>query len=631
MGGRVNHGLILATRNRPDEVIRLLSELSVQTLQPSQVIVVDASDSPLSRHQFPPLQGLNVQLLHTAPGLTLQRNAGLIELDQSIDIVHFLDDDVEITPDYFQQLENAYLGLPDAHGIGVRTSDNRNYRPSGLKCFFLLDSRRSGKLLRSGINVGFRDSGPEYLVDWLPGCAMSYRINAMEGLRFDTSRTGTGWGEDVDFSARVGARGPLYITSQTHVIHKQSTINRDSEAVRRQHEIRSRFLLVEALPRRVTRIGIYWSILGFALIPRVMAFLQAGHSVLGALRHLLMVFLHAGRSVLGALMHLLKTLVHLGVCLIGVLVSPLLLLRNLPRGAKAAASAGVSQEEQLSELQAENESQAIFVELQGGLGNQLFGLAVGIEQSSRLEVPLRLKLNSFSHDTLRTFELEPMLNEIISLDLGEICPHTFREKSFAYDPRVDQISGGTVLEGYFQSWKYFTRQADRVRDLILDAMSNAQRDTSAGRSNQFIALQVRRGDYLESSTAAYHGVCGLRYFEQGLRILRQQVGPLPAVVFSDDVQLAHDFSQTLDNCTADIPNKGESALETLGRLSRASGFVISNSSFGWWGAWLAGDTAPTIAPRPWFAKAEIDVRDLLPLNWSTIDHRDEHILVQTKL
>jgi hypothetical protein len=281
----------------------------------------------------------------------------------------------------------------------------------------------------------------------------------------------------------------------------------------------------------------------------------------------------------------------------------------------------------VSERQAGNESQPIFVELQGGLGNQLFGLAVGMEQSSRLGVPLRLRLNSFSHDSLRKFELERMLNELITLDLGEKSSHLFREHSFAYDPLVEQILGGTVLEGYFQSWKYFTRQAGSVRHLILDAMGNAGRDSSVKKLDPFIALQVRRGDYLEPSTAAYHGVCGLRYFEQGLRVLRQQIGALPAVVFSEDVQFAQDFSETIENCTADVPNNDESALDTLGRLSSASGFVISNSSFGWWGAWLAGDSAPTIAPRPWFATPELDVRDLLPLNWSTIDHRDEHILV----
>ena len=44
--------------------------------------------------------------------------------------------------------------------------------------------------------------------------------------------------------------------------------------------------------------------------------------------------------------------------------------------------------------------------------------------------------------------------------------------------------------------------------------------------------------------------------------------------------------------------------------------IIANSSFSWWGAWLAEQPGQVVcAPRRWFAAYPDDTRDLVPDRW----------------
>lgn len=97
--------LIICTRDRPEELDRCLASIVGQTLQPSEIIVVDnASLSPdtaaiVRRHG-------HIYVRENRPGLSHARNTGIAAATG--DIIAFTDDDTVLHPDWLLRLEGAF-------------------------------------------------------------------------------------------------------------------------------------------------------------------------------------------------------------------------------------------------------------------------------------------------------------------------------------------------------------------------------------------------------------------------------------------------------------------------------------------------------------------------------------------
>ena len=68
----------------------------------------------------------------------------------------------------------------------------------------------------------------------------------------------------------------------------------------------------------------------------------------------------------------------------------------------------------------------------------------------------------------------------------------------------------------------------------------------------------------------------------------------------------------------DVDIVSEKAFFDLCLISKCKDFIISNSTFSWWGAWL-GD-GKVIAPTPWYGPglSDINTDDLYPEGWEVI-------------
>src|ERR671914_1495885 len=128
---RADTAFIIATRNRPDELLVTIESLVRQTVLPAELCIVDSSDETPVRAKIEELceeVGLSLDYHHPAPrGLTVQRNIGIDRTDG--DPVFFIDDDVWLAPDCHQQVLAEYERWGPELG-GVRATPVRPARPS---------------------------------------------------------------------------------------------------------------------------------------------------------------------------------------------------------------------------------------------------------------------------------------------------------------------------------------------------------------------------------------------------------------------------------------------------------------------------------------------------------------------
>lgn len=228
--------------------------------------------------------------------------------------------------------------------------------------------------------------------------------------------------------------------------------------------------------------------------------------------------------------------------------------------------------------------------IQGGLGNQLFQYAAGLAVAKRLQEPLFLNNSFYEVSNNRQYELGVFpISATVSKEQGK----RIEEKNFRYQ----EITESGMMVGYWQSEKYFADIADQVRKEFY--LPKASMD------NDMVAVTVRRGDYLLLPEVFNN--LGNEYYLEALEVFPDHT----VVVFSDDPAWC---TENLE--WADYVMPCNTAVTDLSLLSSFKNHIIANSSFGWWGAWLAnGNTV--VSPRNWFTNG-LDTTDLIPDRWIRI-------------
>lgn len=264
------------------------------------------------------------------------------------------------------------------------------------------------------------------------------------------------------------------------------------------------------------------------------------------------------------------------------------------------------------------DSPKVEVLLRGGLGNQLFGMSTGFALARRLGLGLALQSGEFGPNRVNHFlEVRPNLPSFIEISEGVTTNRYFQEKGFRYDSRIETVDGAVLLDGYFQSSKYFSAYRTEISELIRNFPSFNQGLVS-GQETSVIGLQYRRGDYTLESARNFHGLLSDHYFIEAVSLVRKLVGDLPVVIHSDDSRLAEKLSLEISNSEVFYAASGRSVWEVLGWLSACRAQIISNSTFGWWAAFLGGAENTVVAPRPWFRSHQMDTQDLLEKGWLTL-------------
>jgi GT2 family glycosyltransferase len=252
--------LIICTYLRPEVIVKLLNSVAIQTLCPNEILIVDGSTDNktkdiLEKYNFNNL--IYYKVSSKDRGLTKQRNFGIKKMSIESEVVCFLDDDIILEKDYFEQLLKTYTIFPEALGVGGYIIDETksefvgdNYQPKIGDYFFDGWKRKDGSrfilrkkfgldsdcppgystLYSHGRSIGFLPpSGKTYPVEMLMGGVSSFRKKVFNTLQFSTYFEGYGLYEDADFSLRVAKIGKLYVNTSAKLSHYHNPSGRPNQ------------------------------------------------------------------------------------------------------------------------------------------------------------------------------------------------------------------------------------------------------------------------------------------------------------------------------------------------------------------------------------------------------------------
>lgn len=286
------------------------------------------------------------------------------------------------------------------------------------------------------------------------------------------------------------------------------------------------------------------------------------------------------------------------------------------------------------------------VRLKGGMGNQMFQYALGLQLAEQLGEPVRHDLSNLLYrnkpegfvyrdldlDVFRT-DVEPLfpagpLRTVFNRRIGKVSRvmqriairglPTVKEAHFHYDPKIlDQARTGVIYNGWFQSPRYFAGVEDRVREHFRFArpiLPESRELLARIEGTNAVCLNVRRTDFLKDATL---NATDLAYFLRGVDYFGQTLEAPHFFVFSDDVAWCREnFELPFPTEVVGHEHKGFKFGNYLHLMQRCRHYLIPNSSFAWWAAWLnEGADKVVVAPKNWFADPEIDTSDLVPAAW----------------
>jgi hypothetical protein len=273
----------------------------------------------------------------------------------------------------------------------------------------------------------------------------------------------------------------------------------------------------------------------------------------------------------------------------------------------------------------------VITKLYGGLGNQMYQYAAGLSLAQRLNSRHYLDLDWFEEIkgnpeiTQRSYELDGFgiqprgISIVDKLQLKLSHPAVLKEPDFRYDSQFETVSGNILLDGYWQSYKYF----EKYSPLIVEAFSFPSSIKPGNkdiiekmRASNSVTLHVRHGDYATKQGKAYHGLLPVQYYRQAIAQLSKKIEKPSFFIFSDDLEWCEKNIKLDGPVTFVDSNSSNSGVEDMQMMSSAKHMIIANSSFSWWAAWLNQNPGKLVfAPLQWFKGVEHEIDDRLPPEW----------------
>lgn len=250
--------------------------------------------------------------------------------------------------------------------------------------------------------------------------------------------------------------------------------------------------------------------------------------------------------------------------------------------------------------------------LMGGVGNQMFQIAVAYTTARKYHANLLFEKNQFDGCRQGSHPSKYYGNLFQKLKFVNSIPNSYpiQEKHFSYSPIQQEVEfllshnvQNLSFSGYWQTDRYFHEYSKEIKELftpIGGIVSYLERTSDIltkfpelKEPHDFAFIGVRRGDYITHSD--YHNPCGMVFYNGAMNYLKKE----RYYILSDDIEWCKRKFQGEQFRFFEIKDD----LEQLFVSTLFKNYIISNSTFYWWGSFLSIYENPIIfAPDKWISE-----------------------------
>jgi hypothetical protein len=272
----------------------------------------------------------------------------------------------------------------------------------------------------------------------------------------------------------------------------------------------------------------------------------------------------------------------------------------------------------------------LILSLRGGLGNQMFQLAIGemIREDYHLDVRYsrffcRREPNPQSTDSaLKNLNIEkiPYINNImdniISVSYKALyawvkSDHIYvSSEVYKYVP-LSELKSYKYVDSFFQNYKYFNIRREnlidklRVKSTYTPDVDNISMLNHILKSES-VCVHIRRGDYVSGKWANTLLLCNEEYYIQAMIEINKRVKNPVFFLFSNSSEdicwIKENYKLPCQVVYVDLENPDYKELYLMYHCKH---FILSNSSFSWWAQYLSYNADKiVIAPSKWTNSGE---------------------------
>lgn len=253
----------------------------------------------------------------------------------------------------------------------------------------------------------------------------------------------------------------------------------------------------------------------------------------------------------------------------------------------------------------------------GRLGNQMFQYAtlksIADNHGYEFTIPESNFKDKWSdHQLFNAFKMTNLKNR------GRVNDRYLKERQFNFDQDIfDNCPDNVSLYGYFQTERYFSNISESIKEdfTFYDEVLENCEEVMDGMKDS-ISLHVRRTDYVEKSED--HPPCSIDYYKEALNYFDEN---RQVIIFTDDIEWCK--KQEIFSSDRFMISETENNVYDLCLMTMCKDYIIANSSFSWWGAWLSKNSNPqVISPKKWFGTtgytSNNNTEDIVPDRWIKI-------------